>query len=91
MTSLRGDSTLASIVNKGICGERMAWWCVAAGCTNSRKSYAIVFQFPKIPKLRKSGNRKILRTIAETFVSSGRLLLSTKRLTEWTGVCSSHF
>ena len=25
LTSLEGDSTLACIVNKGICGERMVW------------------------------------------------------------------
>ena len=25
------------------------------------------------------------------FVSSGQLLMSTTRPTEWTGVCSSHF
>ena len=42
-TSQRGDSTLACIVNKGICGERMVQCCVAAGCTNSHKSYASVF------------------------------------------------
>ena len=43
------QASLARIVNKGICGERMVWCCVAAECTNSRKSYAIVFRFPKIP------------------------------------------
>ena len=76
------------IVNKGIFGERMVQCCVTAGCTNLCKSYAIVFRFPNIPKLGKEWESQIRRTITETFVSSGRLLLSTTRPTEWTGVCT---
>ena len=54
MKSLRGDSMLACSINKGMCDERMVrLCCVAAECTNSRKSYAIAFRFPKTPKLRK--------------------------------------
>ena len=67
---------LACTVNKGICGKSMVRCCMAAGCINLCKSYASVFRFPKISKLN---NR---RTIAETFVLSWRLLLSTTRPTE---------
>ena len=46
----RGDSTLACIVNKGICSERMVWCCVAAGCIILCKSYMqACFDFRRFP------------------------------------------
>ena len=43
------------------------------------------------PQARKEWESQIGRTIAETFVSSGRLLLSRTRPTQWTGVCIATF
>ena len=43
---------------------RMVRCCMAAGCTNSRKSYAIMFRFPKIPKLRKDWESQNIATFS---------------------------
>ena len=37
----------------------MGRYCVAAGCTNSNKSGANVFRFPKDPQLRKEWESQI--------------------------------
>ena len=37
----------------------MGWYCVAAGCTNSNKSGASVFRFPKDPQLGKEWESQV--------------------------------